>query len=100
VLGLTDLQSVVPWPRKVVQEHRHQRDDHEGDELEGYKEVMAYRVARCLELSHFFITAHHKWDGQNNEGLHARILAAVCCGKQPEAFPKLPQMNELGCDFL
>ena len=39
VLGLTDLKSVVPWPREVEKEHRDQRDDHEGDELGGFKRV-------------------------------------------------------------
>jgi hypothetical protein len=61
---------------------------------------MAYRVARCLELSHLFIAAHHKWDGQNNEGLHARILTAIRRGEQPETFAKLSHMYELGCDLL
>ena len=61
---------------------------------------MAYCVARSLQLSHLFIAAHHKWNRQDNEGLHARILTAICRGEQPEAFTKLPQMNELGCDLL
>ena len=61
---------------------------------------MAYRVARSLELSHLFIAAHHKWNRQDNEGLHTGILTAVCRGEQPKAFTKLPQVYELGCDLL